>query len=145
MPSNPNDKLLDVVNLMTSDRYSLSTSSMPSTKDPNCVVIRQKRRSYTAEERLALVEETFLEGENVSSVARRHSISPSLLFKWRSQHRQGSLVSIQTDQAAVPANAYAKALDEIKRLQRLLGKTTAEKAVLEEALEIAKSKKWIAR
>ena len=83
--------------------------------------------------------------ETVSSVARRHSISPSLLFKWRSQHRQGSLVSIQTDQAVVPASQYTKALDEIKRLQRLLGKSAAEKAILEEALEIAKAKKWIAR
>ena len=145
MPNTQNNEFVDVVDLTTSDRHSLSTSSMPSTKHPDCIVIRQKRRSYTAEERLAFVEETFLESETVSSVARRHSISPSLLFKWRSQHRQGSLVSIQTDQAVVPASQYTKALDEIKRLQRLLGKSAAEKAILEEALEIAKAKKWIAR
>lgn len=54
-------------------------------------------------------------------------------------------MSIQTDQAVVPASQYTKALDEIKRLQRLLGKSAAEKAILEEALEIAKAKKWIAR
>lgn len=145
MANEKNNDFLDVLDVTTSNRDSLSTSSMPSTKNPDCIVIRQKRRSFTAEERLALVEESFLDGETVSSVARRHGIAPSLLFKWRSQQRQGSLVSIQSDQAVVPISQYTKALDEIKRLQRLLGRSAAEKAILEEALEIARAKKWLAR
>ena len=32
MPNTENNELLDVVDLTTSDRHSLSTSSMPSTK-----------------------------------------------------------------------------------------------------------------
>lgn len=57
MPNTQNNEFVDVVDLTTSDRHSLSTSSMPSTKHPDCIVVRQKRRSYTAEERLAFVGE----------------------------------------------------------------------------------------
>lgn len=41
MPNTVNNELLDVVDLTTSDRHSLSTSSMPSTKHLNCIVIQQ--------------------------------------------------------------------------------------------------------
>ena len=43
MPNTQNNEFADVVDLTTSDRHSLSTSSMPSTKHTDCIVIRQKR------------------------------------------------------------------------------------------------------
>ncbi len=46
-----------------------------------------------------------------------------MLFKWRAQDKAG-LLSTNTNvgQKVIPAAKYAEALDEIKRLQRLLGR-----------------------
>ena len=41
---------------------------------------RERRRRYSAEQKLALVEE-MRPGMTVSAVARLHGVSPSLLFK----------------------------------------------------------------
>ena len=44
---------------------------------------RERRRRYSAEEKVRLVEETTRPGMTVSAVARIHGVSPSLLFGWR--------------------------------------------------------------
>ena len=46
---------------------------------------KQTRRSFTAEEKLAIVLETERAGETVSSVARRHGIVTSVVFRWRAE------------------------------------------------------------
>lgn len=43
---------------------------------------RERRRRYSAEQKLALVEESMQPGMTVSAVARLHGVSPSLLFNW---------------------------------------------------------------
>jgi transposase len=45
----------------------------------------------------------------------------------------------------VPACEFAKALQEIKALQRVLGKKTLENEILREAVEYGRSKNSIAR
>jgi transposase-like protein len=42
-----------------------------------------RRRRFSTELKLALVAETMQPGLSVSYVARRHGLSPSLLFRWR--------------------------------------------------------------
>lgn len=49
------------------------------------------RRSYTAEQKRRLVEETLQPGASVSVVARRHEINANLLFTWRRQLRAGGI------------------------------------------------------
>jgi transposase len=44
-----------------------------------------RRRRWDAETKGRLVAESFEPGRSVSEVARRHDISPSLLFLWRRQ------------------------------------------------------------
>jgi transposase len=44
-----------------------------------------RRRRWDAETKVRLVAESFEPGCSVSEVARRHDISPSLLFLWRRQ------------------------------------------------------------
>jgi transposase len=41
------------------------------------------RRSFSAEEKVRLVAETFQPGETVTGVSRRHGICTSLLHRWR--------------------------------------------------------------
>src|SRR6516165_4559578 len=43
----------------------------------------QRRRRWTAAEKVRMVEETFEPGMTVSLVARRHGVAPNQLFTWR--------------------------------------------------------------
>ena len=47
-------------------------------------VVVARRRQWTPEEKAALMAEVDAEGGRVSVVARRHGISKSLLYNWRS-------------------------------------------------------------
>ncbi len=47
------------------------------------VVNTGRRRRWRLEEKLRIVEESFQGHRQVSATARRHDISPSLLFSWR--------------------------------------------------------------
>jgi transposase len=44
----------------------------------------ERRRKWTPEEKASLLAEVDAEDGNVGTVARRHRISPSLLYSWRS-------------------------------------------------------------
>lgn len=51
----------------------------------------ERRRRWSDEEKLRLLEEAAQPGARVSAVARRHGVCRSLLFIWRRQHRCGLL------------------------------------------------------
>ena len=51
----------------------------------------ERRRRWSYDEKVRLVEETLQAGETVCGVARRHGLAQSLLFAWRRQARQGRL------------------------------------------------------
>ena len=51
----------------------------------------ERRRRWSYDEKVRLVEETLQAGETVCGVARRHGVAHSLLFTWRRQARQGCL------------------------------------------------------
>ena len=104
------------------------------------VVVEQKRKLYTAQRKLELVRLTYLPGNTVSSVARSYGVAPALLFRWRALDKEGGLTAIETGQSSVPAKQYAEAIDEIKRLQRLLGQMASDNALLKEAVEIMTGK-----
>ena len=109
------------------------------------IVMTGQRKRYSTQKKAELIRLTYLPGNTVSSVARTYGISPAVLFRWRSLDKKGGLVAVQTGQEAVPASKYEAAIEEIKRLQRLLGQATADNAVLKDAVEIMQSTKWIAR
>ena len=161
----------DVIDLRTSRATSLETSSCTDAKVPDLtplyamadngdaptaapnaapapavVIVNEQRKRRSKQEKQALVKLTYLPGNTVSSVARQNGVTPAMLFKGWAQDKAG-LLSTNTNvgQKVSPAAKYAEALDEIKRLQRLLGKTTSENELLKEAVEIMSSKKWIAR
>lgn len=50
-----------------------------------------RRRHWTAEEKLRIVEESLARPRMASATARRHEISRSLLTRWRREAREGSL------------------------------------------------------
>ena len=52
------------------------------------IILGQARRHWSEDEKRALVAETFVAGQTVNAVARRHNISRSMLFGWRKQYRE---------------------------------------------------------
>src|SRR5215218_9353150 len=97
----------------------------------------ERRRRRTPAEKLAIVAETQEPGVTVSLVARRHGIAPNQLFLWRRLAAQGALTATQSEEAVVPASEYRALANQIRELQRLLGKKTLEAEILKEALEVA--------
>jgi transposase len=105
----------------------------------------ERRRRWSTDEKLAMVRETFEPGKSVSQVARLHGINPNQLFQWRKLHQDGGLSAVSAGEEVVPASELGDALRQVKELQRLLGKKTMENELLREAVEVMKSRKWIAR
>jgi transposase len=66
----------------------------------------QRRRRWTPEEKVRIVEETYLPGMSVSLVARRHGISGSQVFTWRRLMSQGALTAAAAGEEVVPASEY---------------------------------------
>jgi transposase len=56
------------------------------------VVELGRRRHWTSEAKLRIIEESFAGWRQASATARRHGISSSLLFAWRKAYRAGTLV-----------------------------------------------------
>lgn len=52
----------------------------------------QRRRRWSAEEKAAIVQETYAPEMSVSLVARRHGIAPNQLFTWRRLYASGALM-----------------------------------------------------
>ena len=86
-----------------------------------------RRRRWTTEQKLTIIEQSFEPGETVSSTARRHGVAPNLLYRWRRLLSEGG--------AAAGA----------RELERMLGRKTMEVEILREALSKADSKKRISR
>ncbi len=51
----------------------------------------ERRRRWSFEEKLRLVEETMHSGVTVSAIARQNDLAPSVLFLWRRLAREGRL------------------------------------------------------
>jgi transposase len=105
----------------------------------------QRRRRYTAEQKMALVQEAMQPGMTISYVARRHGISASLIFGWRRRMSEGGKEAIRADDEVV-AKAEVLALQKrVRELERVLGKKTLENEILREAVKLAHEKKLISR
>jgi transposase len=61
---------------------------MSGPKASSHTVVVSTRRSWAAWEKRAIVDEAQRTTGSISAVARRHGITPSLLFRWRRELRQ---------------------------------------------------------
>jgi len=106
----------------------------------------ERRRRWTTAEKVSIVQETYEADATVTIVARRHGIQPNQLFTWRKLAAQGALVATAAEEDVVPASEYWALQNQVRELQRLLGKKTMEGEILKDALEIAtRSKKHLLR
>ena len=108
----------------------------PTSKEAE-VLGPERRRRWTAAEKVSMVRETYEPGMTVSLVARRHQSEPAVPQAQARAHRCTDCSGGRRDLDA--------ALRQIRELQRLLGKKTLEAEILKEAMEVARERKWIAR
>ncbi|WP_408639664.1 transposase [Roseomonas populi] len=98
---------------------------------------RERRRRYSAAEKVRLVEETAQPGMTVSAVARLHGVSPSLLFGWRRRIRECGKTATRADNKVVATRRLRELEGRIRDLECLLGSKTMEAEILREALSAA--------
>jgi transposase len=105
----------------------------------------QRRRRWSVAEKVRLVEETFEPGMSVSFVARKHGVSPSLLFRWRQRMAEGGREAVRADDEVVGAVKVRQLEERVRELERLLGRKTLEVEILKDALAAARAKKPLLR
>ena len=66
-----------------------------------------RRRRFSTDLKLAVVAETMQPGMSVSYVARRHGLSPSLVFRWRQLMSEGGKEAVRADDQVVAASKSA--------------------------------------
>lgn len=97
----------------------------------------QHRRRWTPEEKVRMVEETYLPGMSVLLVGRRHGISGSQIFTRLRLMAQGALTAATAGEEVVPASEFRALEARVSELQRLLGKKAMDNELLREAVSRA--------
>jgi transposase len=115
------------------------------------VILGKARRRWDVEEKRALVAETFLPGNSVNGVARRHQISPGMLFTWRkrfgtdprwsAEPSEARLVPVvvtpeQTANAARSTTAFEKIEIDVAGRYRIRVSGSFEGPVLRRVLDV---------
>lgn len=100
-----------------------------------------RRRHWTTEQKLRIIDESLAPGETVSSVARRHGVAPNLLYRWRRLMAEGGAMAVGSDKSVVGSSEVRRLEERVRELERLLGRKTLEVEILKEALAKAQTKK----
>lgn len=120
---------------------TVSSYDLPRAERVEVITSVQRRRHWTTEEKVRIVDETHLPGNSVSIIARRHGISANQLFTWRRLMARGAFTAAGAGEDVVPASELRAAQQQIRELQRLLGKKMLETELLREAVERAAAPK----
>ena len=104
-----------------------------------------RRRHWSTDQKLQIIEESLQPGETVSSVARRRGVAPNLLYRWRRLMSEGGAAAVGSDEPVVGSSEMRRLEERIRDLERLLGRKTLEIEILKEALDLARSEKAIWR
>jgi transposase len=94
-----------------------------------------RRRQFTDDFKVRVVEETLAPGAVVSDVARRHGLTPQQVFTWRRQARQSTLVSTNSEapkfvpavvETALPSRPARKRRRRMHQVDRTSGSIEVE-------------------
>ena len=105
----------------------------------------QRRRRWAVEEKISWVRRSMEPGMTISIAAREAGVAPSQLFTWKRLYLEGDLSAVGANESVVAASELQEAQRRIKQLEQALGRKTLENDILREAVDFAKSKKWLAR
>mgnify|MGYP003382394074 FL=1 len=120
---------------------AMSSDPISPTARVEVITSVQRRRRWSTSEKVRLVEEAMQPGSSVSLVARRHGLSPSLLFSWKKRMIEGGHQAVHAEEDVVGTSDVRDLEKRVRDLERLLGRKTMEVEILKEALDLARSKK----
>jgi putative transposase len=83
-----------------------------------------RRRHWSTDQKLQIIEESLQPGETVSSVARRRGVAPNLLYRWRRLMSEGGAAAVGSDEPVVGSSEVRRLEERIRDLERLLGRKT---------------------
>ena len=78
-----------------------------------------RRRRFTTEQKLSVVNETLQPGMSISYVARRHGLSPSLVFRWRRLMNEGGKEAVRADEDVVAASEVRRLEERVRDLEHI--------------------------
>jgi transposase len=85
------------------------------------------RRHWTAQQKLAILDEARQAGVNLSEVCRRHQIAVGQFYAWEKQARQAALTALQNSARGRKKPDPSEALQtEVQRLQAAVAELTLE-------------------
>lgn len=94
-----------------------------------------KRRRWSAEEKLRILEEARQADQTVSAVCRHYQIAPGQFYAWEKQARQGSLEALRNGQGGRKRTDPSQRLQaEIERLRAVVTELSAENLQLKKGL-----------
>ena len=102
-----------------------------------------RRRRFSTDLKLAVVAETMQPGMSISYVARRHGLSPSLVFRWRRLMSEGGAKPSAPMTRSFPLPSCAGSRSGCATSNGCWGRKTMEVEILRESLELAGAKKPI--
>ena len=71
----------------------------------------ERRRKWSREDRLRIVQESLTKGTIIADVARRNEVSPSLIYEWRKQALAGLLDGFHQVRVVPDTNAALPAIE----------------------------------
>jgi transposase len=74
-----------------------------------------RRRYWSTEQKLRIIEQSFEPGETVSSVARRHGVAANLLYRWRRLMSEGGATAVGSDESVVGSSEVRKLEERVRR------------------------------
>jgi transposase len=99
------------------------------TKFPEVISTVQRRRGWSTEDKVAILDAAFRKGGSVAAAADRFGVSRGLIYVWRSQVREGLLPGVAMTDAGVSAfSAVAIARNAAPDVQALPPPSPAPRA-----------------
>lgn len=78
----------------------------------------RRRRYWSTDEKLRILEESLEPGETVSSVARRNGVAPNLLDHWRRLMNVGGVAAVGSDEPVAGSSEVKKLEAKVCRCTR---------------------------
>jgi transposase len=88
---------------------------------------KRTQRTWTAEDKLRILDEARQAGQAVSEVCRRHQIAPTQFYLWEKQARQGALEALRPGaRGRKPVPEEVRLTAEVERLRTAVAELTLE-------------------
>jgi transposase len=97
---------------------------------------KREHRRYTAEQKIEILREAEQPNVTISEVCRRHSLAPSVFYRWRAVAQTGSASALKQDAKRVPGknDLEARREAELVRLRAVIAEITAENLELKKKI-----------